>query len=91
MRLSYRTRRRLSVLILLVGLPLYVVAAVTVVGLFDRPPFWLEIAIYVALGLVWILPLRAVFQGIGQPDPAQSDWDRPATTDDKADGPAPST
>ena len=40
MALSYRTRRRLSLLILLVGMPLYVVAAVTMLNLFDRPPFW---------------------------------------------------
>jgi uncharacterized membrane protein len=69
MALSYRTRRRLALLVLVVGMPLYVVAAVTLVGLFERPPFLLEIAVYVILGLVWILPLRAIFLGVGQPDP----------------------
>lgn len=69
MSLSYRTRRRLSLLLLLVGLPAYVVVAVTVVGLFDRPPFWVELLVYVALGLIWALPFRAVFRGVGQPDP----------------------
>jgi predicted membrane channel-forming protein YqfA (hemolysin III family) len=69
MALSYATRRRLSLLILLVGMPLYIVAAVTVVSLFDRPPFWLEIVIYIALGFLWIMPFRAVFRGIGQADP----------------------
>jgi len=69
MPLSYRARRRLSLLILLVGMPLYVVAAVTIVNLFDRPPFWLEIAVYVALGFLWAVPFRAVFRGIGQTDP----------------------
>lgn len=69
MALSYKTRKRLAFLILLVGLPLYVVAAVTVVGLFDRPPVWLELVIYVALGILWALPFRAVFKGIGQADP----------------------
>lgn len=69
MALGYRTRKRLAILVLLVGMPLYIVAAVTVVGLFDRPPFWAELLVYVGLGLVWILPLRAVFRGIGQPDP----------------------
>ena len=44
-------------------------AAVTVVGLFDRPPVWLELVIYVALGILWALPFRAVFKGIGQADP----------------------
>ena len=69
MALSYRARRRLSLLILLVGMPLYIVAAVTIVNLFDRPPFWLEIVVYVLLGILWILPFRAVFRGVGQTDP----------------------
>jgi hypothetical protein len=69
MALAYKTRRRLSLLLLLVGMPLYVVAAVTLVGLFDRPPFLLEVAIYVGLGALWVLPFRAVFLGVGQPDP----------------------
>ena len=69
MALSYRARRRLSLLILLVGMPLYIVAAVTVVNLFDRPPLWLEGVIYVALGFLWAIPFRAVFRGVGQTDP----------------------
>ncbi|AXQ92988.1 DUF2842 domain-containing protein [Cereibacter azotoformans] len=69
MALSYKTRRRLSLLVLVVGMPLYIVAAVTLVGLFDRPPFWLELVIYVALGVVWILPLKPIFIGVGQADP----------------------
>ncbi|ABA79540.1 DUF2842 domain-containing protein [Rhodobacter sphaeroides] len=69
MALSYKTRRRLSLLVLVVGMPLYIVAAVTLVGLFDRPTFWLELVIYVALGIVWILPLKPIFIGVGQPDP----------------------
>lgn len=69
MRLSYTARRRLSLLILLVGLPVYIVAAVSLVGWLGRPSFGVELAVYIGLGLVWILPLRAVFRGIGQPDP----------------------
>ena len=69
MALSYKTRRRLSLLILLVGLPLYAVVAVTIVNLFDRPPFLLELAIYVALGFVWALPFRSIFRGVGKADP----------------------
>jgi len=69
MALSYKARRRWSLLILLVGMPLYVVAAVTVVGWLDRPSILVELAIYVALGFVWALPFRFVFRGIGQADP----------------------
>ncbi len=67
--MSYRMRRFLSAMVLLIGLPLYIVAAMYVISLFDRPPFILELAIYVALGIVWALPFRSVFLGIGKPDP----------------------
>ena len=69
MALSYKTRRRLSLLILLVGLPLYIIVAVNVVGLFDRPPIWLELLVYIGLGILWAIPFKAVFKGVGQPDP----------------------
>jgi hypothetical protein len=73
MALGYRTRRLLSLLILLVGLPLYIIVAVNVIDLFDRPPIWLELLIYIALGFIWALPFRAVFRGIGQVDPDASE------------------
>lgn len=71
MALSYKSRRRLSLLILVVGLPAYIVLAVTLVGLFDRPLFLVELGIYVGLGVLWAFPLKAVFRGIGKPDPDQ--------------------
>lgn len=69
MALSYRARRRLSLLLLLVWLPLYVVVAITVMNLLDRPPFWVELLIYVVLGVLWALPFRVVFRGIGKAEP----------------------
>ncbi|MEL6464056.1 MAG: DUF2842 domain-containing protein [Pseudomonadota bacterium] len=69
MALSYKTRKRLSLLILVVALPLYIIAAVTIVGLFERPPFLIELLIYIGLGVIWAFPLKAIFKGIGQPDP----------------------
>jgi hypothetical protein len=76
MALSYKTRRRLSLLILVVGLPLYIVVAVNVVGLFDRPSIWLELLIYIGLGIIWAVPFKAVFKGVGQPDPDAPDTDQ---------------
>ncbi len=73
MALSHKTRKRLSLLILLVGMPAYVVAVVTVVNWLDRPPIWLEFLIYVALGVLWALPFKFVFRGVGQPDPDAKD------------------
>lgn len=80
MALAYKTRRRLSLLVLVVGLPLYIAAAVWLVSLFERPPLWLELLVYVALGFAWMLPLRAVFRGVGQADPNQGE----SETDDRS-------
>jgi hypothetical protein len=73
MALSYKARRRWSLVILLVGLPAYVVLAVTVVNWLDRPPFAVELLVYIGLGVIWALPFRAVFRGIGREDPADED------------------
>jgi uncharacterized protein (DUF983 family) len=73
MALSYKARRRWSLVILLVGLPAYIIAAVVIIGQFDRPPFWIELAIYVGLGIIWAIPFKYVFKGIGQADPDKED------------------
>ncbi|WP_323784965.1 DUF2842 domain-containing protein [Thalassovita sp.] len=69
MALNYKARRRWSLVILLIGLPAYIVVAVSVVNMIDRPPIWLELLIYIGLGIVWALPFKAVFKGVGQADP----------------------
>lgn len=71
MALAYKTRKRLALLILLVGLPVYIVVAVTVVDWLDRPPILVELGVYIGLGFLWALPFKSVFKGIGQPDPDQ--------------------
>ncbi|SHI78861.1 Protein of unknown function [Shimia gijangensis] len=73
MALSYKAKRRWALIVLLVGLPIYIVAAVTLVSVFDRPGFLLELAIYVGLGIIWVLPFKGLFKGIGQPDPDNPD------------------
>ena len=69
MALGYKARRRWSLVILLVGLPLYIVAAVTIMTWLERPPIWLEFLVYVLLGIVWALPFKMVFRGVGRGDP----------------------
>ena len=69
MALGYKARRRWALIILLVGLPLYIIAAVWVVALFDRPSVLVEILVYVSLGVVWAIPFKFIFKGIGQQDP----------------------
>lgn len=69
MPLSYKARKRWSIFALVVALPLYIVVAVNVVEMFDRPPFLVELLIYVVLGIAWTVPLKRVFLGVGKPDP----------------------
>ena len=69
--LSYKARRRLSLLILLVGLPLYIVVAVNVIALFDRPSILVEVLFYVSLGVLCAFPSKYGFRGVGQADPDQ--------------------
>lgn len=74
--LSYRTRKRLALLVLAVGLPLYIVVAVNVVEMFDRPSVLVELLIFVVLGIIWALPFKAIFRGVGRPDPDAEDRER---------------
>ncbi len=69
MALSYKARKRLSLFVLLVVMPAYVVLAVSLMDSIARLPFWLEVLAYMVLGFGWILPFRRVFIGVGQPDP----------------------
>ncbi|MFC3168680.1 DUF2842 domain-containing protein [Paracoccus fontiphilus] len=68
--MNLKTRKRLSLLILIIGLPLYIVAAVTLVNWMDarfgRQPILVEVAVYVGLGILWVLPFKRVFSGIGR-------------------------
>ena len=77
MAIGYKARKRLSLLILVVGMPAYVVLVVSLMSTINRLPIWLEVPCYLVLGFAWILPFRAVFLGVGQPDPdaATSDPD----------------
>ena len=71
--LSHKSRRRLSLLVLVVGLPVYIVVASSVVTAFGRPPILVELLIYVVLGLLWALPLKFVFKGVGREQPQDRD------------------
>ncbi len=75
-----RVRRRrvlLLTLVLLLGLPLYLIAASMVVGALTaptpgpdavtKPVHWaVELIIYIVLGLVWVFPLKGLAKGVGK-------------------------
>ena len=69
MAMSYKARRRWSLVILLIGLPIYIVVAITILNLLDRPPILVELLVYIVLGVLWALPFKNVFKGVGKADP----------------------
>lgn len=70
--MDLKTRKRLSLLILLLGLPGYIVIAWIFLAWlndsFGRLPVWAEFLIITILGVIWILPLKRIFTGIGRSD-----------------------
>ena len=79
MALSYKARRRWALVILLVGLPLYIILAVGLAARLPRPNILLELLIYVALGVIWAIPFRFIFKGIGKDEPPQDENEDPPT------------
>ncbi len=69
MALSHKAKRRWSLAILLIGLPVWIVLASSVMTWLGRPPILVELLVYLALGVIWALPFRAVFRGVGQAGP----------------------
>ena len=65
-RLSIKLKKRLSLLVLLVGLPVYIILSITVLNLLDRPPIIIELGIYLILGILWALPFKYIFKGVGK-------------------------
>ena len=68
-QMSYKARRRLSLLLLLVWLPIYIVIAVSLMTYIPRLPMVLELLAYVVLGVAWAVPFKFVFTGVGKEDP----------------------
>ena len=73
MALGYKARKRWSLVVLLIALPAYIVAAVTLTdwlrARYDGMPMLVELIVFVVHGVVWIVPLKRIFIGVGQPDP----------------------
>ena len=64
--LSIKLKKRFSLLILLVGLPVYIILSITVLNFLDRPPIIVELGIYFILGILWALPFKYIFRGVGK-------------------------
>lgn len=63
-------RKRWSLILLVLWLPLYVVLVWVALNLgydhWGRPPIWVEAPIYLILAFVWALPFKRVFLGAGR-------------------------
>lgn len=81
-----RARRRKVLwltLLLLIGLPIYLILAASILGQLTQPQaagggeivkplHWLvELFVYIGLGVVWALPLRGLVAGVGRVAPVK--------------------
>lgn len=69
MALSYKARKRWSLFILTVGLPVYIAAVWYILSLLEGWNIWLQLIICVVFSMAWAFPLKAVFLGVGKADP----------------------
>ncbi len=69
MALSYKARRRWSLVVLLVGLPVYIAMVWFALSLLEGWSIWVQMGVCLALSIAWAFPLKAVFLGVGQADP----------------------
>ena len=65
-KMSLKVRKILSLIILLFGLPIYIILSVSVLNLLDRPSLLVELCVYIVLGIIWALPFRVIFKGVGK-------------------------
>lgn len=71
--MTYKARKRLALFVLVIGLPVYIIVAATIMSYMMsqeiRFPIVVELVVYVLLGIGWAFPLKWIFKGVGQPDP----------------------
>ena len=63
---SYRLKRLFALLVLLLWLPLYIVLVLNLLTFFERPNLFIELLIYIIVGVFWAWPFKSLFKGIGQ-------------------------
>ena len=65
-KMTKKLKKWLSLAILLIGLPIYIILAITILNLFDRPNIIIELVVYAVLGILWAIPFKFVFKGVGK-------------------------
>ncbi|MFA8442312.1 DUF2842 domain-containing protein [Yoonia sp.] len=71
--MTFKARKRLAIFVLVIGLPVYIAIAATIMSNMMsqqiQMPKTIEFLVYLLLGIGWAFPLKWIFKGIGQPDP----------------------
>ena len=62
--LNKNLRKKLAYLILLIFLPVYIIVAVSIMNYLGQLNIWIELIIYVLLGVLWIFPFKFIFKGL---------------------------
>ena len=62
--LNRNLRKKLAYLILLIFLPVYIIIAVSIMNYLGQLNIWIELIIYVLLGVLWIFPFKFIFKGL---------------------------
>ncbi len=68
-KLSHKNRRRLSIFLVLVWLPVYIYVVSILLAAMPRMHILVELVIYIFVAFAWALPFRFVFSGVGRADP----------------------
>tara|TARA_Y100000991_G_C21762904_1_gene259548 strand:+ start:305 stop:505 length:201 start_codon:yes stop_codon:yes gene_type:complete len=62
--LNKKLRKKIAYLILFIFLPIYIIVAVSIMNYVGQLNIWIELIIYVLLGILWIFPFKFVFKGL---------------------------
>ena len=71
--MSYKSRRAWALVVVVIGMPIYIILALNVMVRIDRLPIWAEVPVYILLGTIWIVPFKRLFLGVAQPEAASQD------------------
>ena len=62
--LNRNLRKKIAYLILFFFLPGYIIVAVSIMNYLGQLNTWIELIIYILLGVLWIFPFKFIFKGL---------------------------
>ena len=64
--MTLRTRKLVGSIVLFAWMIVFALIAMALIGKMGRPPFLLELLMYITLGFVWIVPLKPLLIWMGK-------------------------